>query len=158
MKFIAFAIPLSLATTVQVPAGDRTPYANVRYNYWIDLPEDFSAIVESANGDGGTSQSVDGQAKLAVWGSYPSEGGFAQEVKWRIGQEETAGWSVDYVRRKPKWAVWSGSKGDRVYYERAIPVCGGAVAYFRLEYDKARAKAFDPVITRLVKSLRSGDC
>ena len=78
MKFIAFAIPLSLATTVQVPAGDRTPYANVRYNYWIDLPEDFSAIVESANGDGGTSQSVDGQAKLAVWGSYPSEGGFAQ--------------------------------------------------------------------------------
>ncbi|PLP61018.1 hypothetical protein CYK37_01590 [Mesorhizobium loti] len=114
-------------------AGDWTSYGNARYNYWIDVPGDFSAIEESANGDGGTARSPDGNAKLAVW-------------------------SVAYKRQKSNWAVWSGSKGDRVYYERAIPVCNDAVAYFRLEYDKAQAKTFDPIVTQLVKSLRSGDC
>ncbi len=158
MRCIAFAVALAPAATAQAVADDWKPYGNARYNYWIDVPRDFTAIEESANGDGGTARSPDGNAKLAVWGSYPSEGGFAKDVKWRIGQEEAEGWSVAYQRRKSNWAVWSGSKGDRVYYERAIPVCNDAVAYFRLEYDKARAKAFDPVIGRLVKSLRGGDC
>ena len=158
MRYIAFAISLALAATAQAMAGDWKPYGNARYNYWIDVPPDFSAIEESANGDGGTAQSPDGNATLAVWGSYPSEGGFAKEVKWRIAQEETEGWSVAYQRQKPKWAVWSGVKGGRVYYERAIPVCGDVVAYFRLEYDKTRSKAFDPVVARLVKSLRGGRC
>lgn len=156
MRYIAFAVVL--AATAQTMADDWKPYANARYNYWIDIPPNFSAIEESGNGDGGTAQSPDGNATLAVWGSYPSEGGFAKEVKWRIGQEESGGWSVAYQRQKPKWAVWSGAKGDRVYYERAIPVCGGAVAYFRLEYDKTRSKTFDPVVARLAKSLRGARC
>lgn len=31
-----------------------------------------------------------------MWGSYPSDGGFAKDVKWRIDQDEADGWSVDY--------------------------------------------------------------
>lgn len=158
MRYIAFAVCIALAATAQAVAGDWKPYGNARYNYWIDVPSDFSAMEESANGDGGTAQSPDGRARLAVWGSHPSEGGFANDVIWRVGQEESEGWSVAYKRQKSSWAAWSGSKGDRVYYERAIPVCNGAVAYFRLEYDKAQAKVFDPVIARLVKSLRGGHC
>lgn len=158
MKYVLFAAAFVLATTAPAVAGDWKPYGNARYNFWIDVPAGFSAVEESANGDGGTAQSVDGNARLAVWGAYPGDGGFLQDVKWRIGQDEAEGWSVGYQRRKSDWAVWSGSKGERIYYERAIPVCGDAVAYFRLEYDKSRAKAFDPVVARLAKSLRSGDC
>lgn len=158
MRYIAFSISLAFAAATQAAAGEWRPYGNTRYNYWIDVPSDFSAIEESANGDGGAAQSTEGNARLAVWGSYPDDGSFAKDVKWRIGQEKAGGWSVAYKRQKSNWAVWSGSKGDRVYYQRAIPVCDDAVAYFRLEYDKARAQAFDPVIARLAKSLRSGDC
>ena len=157
MKHVALAVVLALATA-QASAGDWKSYGNARYNYWIDVPTDFSAIEESGNGDGGIAQSVDGNARLAVWGSYPSDGGFAKDVKWRIDQDEADGWSVAYQRQKSSWAVWSGSKGNRVYYERAILVCKEAVAYFRLEYDQARAKAFDPIVARLAKSFRSGEC
>jgi hypothetical protein len=158
VKPTTFAVFATLAATSQAFAGGWAPYGNARYNYWIDMPPGFSKIEESANGDGGTSRSPDGRAELAVWGSYPGENDFSRDVKWRVDQERSDGWSVDYQRLKSRWAVWSGSKGGRLYYERAIPVCGGAVAYFRLEYDKAQAGSFDPIVARLGKSLRSGDC
>ena len=139
-------------------AAAWTPYGNARYNYWIDVPPGFSAIEEAENGDGGTAKSPDGQAELAVWGGYLSDRDFPNEVKWRVGQEQADGWSVTYERHKAKWAVWSGSKDGRIFFERAIPVCDGAAAYFRLEYDKAAQKAFDPIVARLSKSLRAGDC
>lgn len=160
MKSTAFAVIAlaAIALASFAVAGDWTPYGNARYNYRIETPPDFSKIEESENGDGGTSKSSDGRASLAVWGSYLTEGDFAGEVKWRLGQERSGDWSVAYQRHGLKWAVWSGSKGSRIYYERAISVCDGAAAYFRLEYDKTQAKTFDAVVTRLTKSLRSGDC
>jgi hypothetical protein len=140
-------------------AADWSKYGNARYNYWIDVPPGFSKVNESDNGDGGTSASPDGRAELLVWGGYLLDRSFAAESKWRADQDRADGWNVSYQKQQPKWAVWSGSKDGRIFYERAILVCGGdAAAYFRLEYDESQAKAFDPIVARLTKSLRSGKC
>ena len=41
----------------------------------------------------------------------------------------------------------SGSKGNRIFYTRSIPVCGRAqAAYFRIEYEKADRHLLDPII------------
>ncbi|MBB6469461.1 hypothetical protein HNQ96_005351 [Aminobacter lissarensis] len=154
---LAFIAALVACSALAMASGWKH-YGNARFQYWIDIPPNFSRLEESENGDGGVSSSSDGTAELSVWGGYLDEGDFAAEIEWRTSQDRGDGWSITYQRQQAKWAVWSGAKGGRIFYERAIPVCDGASAYFRLEYDRKQVKAFDPVISRLVKSLRSGDC
>ena len=155
----ALLIALALiAFTAPAVASDWKPYGNARFQYWIDIPPGFTRLKESENGDGGVSSSSDDRAKLSVWAGYPTEGSFAAAVGWRIDQDRSNGWTIPYRKQQTNWAAWSGIKGDRIFYERAIPVCDDATAHFRLEYDKERKKAFDPIVSRLVKSLRSGRC
>lgn len=154
---VASAVLLVLAATV-VQAVDWSNYGNARFGYRIDIPPGFSAVTEAANGDGGISNSHDGSAELRVWGGYTIEGDFQAEVRRRIEQDVANGWHVTYQKQHPAWASWSGTKGDRIFYERAIPACDRAAAYFRLEYDTDRKEAFDPIVRRLVRSLESGTC
>jgi hypothetical protein len=133
-------------------------YGNARYGYWIDIPPGFSTVSESSNGDGGVSRSGDGKAELRIWGGYRTEGDFEHEIGWRIDQDRLDGWTVSYQRRNARWASWSGLQRGRIFYERAIPVCGDGVSYFRLEYGKDQRKTFDPLVNRLVTSLRSSKC
>jgi hypothetical protein len=149
------AIALSAA---YASAAEWSRYGNARFNYWIDIPPGFSKVKEPDNGDGGVSVSSQGNAELRVWGGYLTQGDFKGETKWRTDQDRAGGWTIAHQKQQSKWAVWSGAKGERIFYERAIPICDGAAAYFRLEYDKALAKSFDPIIQRLGSSLRSGKC
>jgi len=151
------AIALSVCSSLAV-ASDWSRYHNARFQYQIDIPPNFSRIEESQNGDGGVATSRDGGAELRVWGSHLIDRSFVDEANWRIGEDRRNGWNVTYEKRQPAWAAWSGLKGNRIFYERAIPVCDGAAAYFRLEYDREQKEAFDPIIAKLTKSLQSGKC
>lgn len=154
--------PLTLLTLIAftLPAFAQawTTYGNARFGYFVDIPPGFSKIAEADNGDGGRAQAAEGKAELAVWGSRLTERKFGPEMAWRADQDRADGWTVSYQKEQPQWAVWSGAKGDRIFYARAIKACGGAAAFFRLEYEKTTAKAYDPIVARLSKSLRSGKC
>ncbi len=152
LRLLCAAVAVFYASTA--PGAEWRRYENGRYGYSIDMPGDFSAGRESDNGDSVTALSADGQAELRVWSGRTLDEGFPAEVKWRIGQDQAEGWRVGYHKLQTGWAVWSGAKGGRIFYERAISICGGAAAAFRLEYPAGRARAFDPVITHLAKSLR----
>ncbi|RWD28658.1 hypothetical protein [Mesorhizobium sp.] len=158
MKTIAITALLCASVVAISQAADWSSYDNARFGYRIDIPPGFSAVAEAANGDGGVSQSDNGHTELRVWGGYLTEGDFEAEVRWRIDQDVADGWNVTYQKQHSSWASWSGAKRERIFYERAIPACDGAVVYFRLEYKKSQLKAFDPVVARLVKSLRSRMC
>ncbi|MEQ1943521.1 hypothetical protein ABMA32_13990 [Mesorhizobium sp. VNQ89] len=144
----------------QQPAsyGDSswTLYGNPRFGFWIDIPPGFSGIVESTNGDGGIAKSADGNAELSIWGSHLTEGNFKSEVRERIELTRSYGWNVTYEKRDETWASWSGTKGDRVMYERAIAICDSGSAFFLLEYDTADIAEFGPVIDHLLKSFKPG--
>jgi hypothetical protein len=146
------------ALSLPAVASDWGHYSNARFQYWIDIPPGFSEVRESENGDGGISLSSDHASQLSVWGSYSTDGNFSAEIKERADQDRVGGWSITYQKQKAEWAVWSGAKGDRIFFERAILTCNGAAAYFRLEYDKEKARASDPLVSRLARSLRSGSC
>jgi hypothetical protein len=69
------------------------------------------------------------------------------------------GWEVSYDKRTAKWASWLASNGSRLVYWRAIYLCEGQAAYFRLEYDRSEIETYDSIISKLVKSLRvDGRC
>lgn len=134
-------------------------YENARFGYSIEIPAGFSKVVEAENSDGGTARSANGAAELAVWGANLLDETFAEDVRSRVVSDATEGWSIRYKVVKRARASWSGSKGGRVFYSRAIRACEGQAAYFRIEYDRAAAKAFDPVVRRLAKTLKAtGRC
>lgn len=144
---------LAFALAQAAAAAGWSSYGNARFGYSIDIPPGFSAIVEADNSDGGTSTATDGHATLRVWGGYIMQDSFAGEIAWSIDQDKSDGWTISYEKRGGKAASWSGTKGDRVFYERAVVGCDGAAAYFNLEYDRSAIKVYDKVVGRLVKSL-----
>ncbi|MCV0351842.1 MAG: hypothetical protein K5863_17325 [Nitratireductor sp.] len=136
-----------------------TTYYNPRFGYQIEIPPTFSEVIEPANGDGGISRSLEGNAELSVWGHHIITGDFRTEIESRIASSEQQGWKISYKRRTDHWASWSGSKGNRVFYQRAIPLCDNQAAQFRLEYDRAALRPFDPIVERLVGTFTfDSDC
>ena len=70
-------------------------------------------------------------------------------------RQEEDGWTITYKAVTPQWASWSGTRGSRILYVQAISMCGGdIIGAFELEYSQADRAAFDPVVERLVASLR----
>jgi hypothetical protein len=94
---------------------------------------------------------------LRVWGAYLVDRDFKSDVADRVQSDATEGWVISYDRRTAESASWSGSKDGRVFYARAVLGCDDAAIYFRLEYDRSQLKAYDAIVSRLVKSLH-GTC
>jgi hypothetical protein len=137
---------------IPVLAADWGHYVNERFGVEADVPPGFEAGAPPANGDGlGFSTPT---AKLSIYGSLIIEGDFESTVRQAIEWNEDDGWAITYEASTPSWASWSGKKGSRVLYVRAIQMCGGeAYGAFELEYSEADLRAFDPVVDRLVGSL-----
>lgn len=133
-------------------AADWGHYVNERFGVEADVPPGFAAGEAPANGDGlGFSTPT---AQLSIYGSLIVEGDFESTVAQRIKWSQDDGWNITYQASTPSWASWSGKKGSRILYVRAIRMCGGEMyGAFELEYSEADLKAFDPVVERLVRSL-----
>lgn len=158
-RHLASLIAILALTGAAVAAGNPIHYVNDRYGYQLDLPDGFGPVREADNGDGGVSRSSDGQSQLSVWGANllldPLSGDVAQRIEG-MQQEE---WEITYRKVTGRWASWSGERNGRIFYSRAILLCHEDQAgYFQLEYPAERREEFDPVVSRLVKSLSKADC
>jgi len=145
------ALFFALAATPVLAAG-WGHYVNERFGIEADVPPGFAADAPPANGDGqGYSTPT---AHLAIHGSLIVEGDFESTVAQRMEWARQDGWNITYQAVTPSWASWSGKRGSRILYVRAIRACGGDIyGAFELQYSSADLKAFDPVVDRLVRSL-----
>lgn len=136
-----------------VLAADWSHYVNERFGVEADVPPGFAPGQAPANGDGlGFATPT---ARLSIYGSLIVEGDFESTVAQRMQWTADDGWAITYQAVTPGWASWSGKRGSRIVYARAIRMCGGAaIGAFELEYSEADLEAFDPVVERLVASLR----
>lgn len=152
MRHLILALAIALAP-LAAQAADWGHYVNERFGVEADVPPGFTAGEPPANGDGlGFSTPT---AKLSIYGSLIVEGDFESTVQQLMAWDRQDGWNLSYQKATPSWASWSGKKGSRIVYTRAIRMCGGdAYGAFRLEYSAADLKAFDPVVERLVRSLK----
>jgi hypothetical protein len=148
--FLALIFAL-LATPVL--AADWGHYVNERFGVEADVPPGFEAGAPPANGDGlGFSTPT---ATLSIYGSLIVEGDFESTARQAMEWNKDDGWNITYEASTPSWASWSGRKRSRVLYVRAIRMCdGGIFGAFELEYSEADLREFDPVVDRLVRSLR----
>ena len=63
------------------------------------------------------------------------------------------GLDVTYARDGKGWAVFSGLKGAQIVYAKAIDACD-ASHVFVVTYPAERKAFYDPIVTRLSRSLR----
>jgi hypothetical protein len=135
-------------------ATDWGQYDNARFGYTIDVPPGFEWGNEADNGDGRAFRG--GATNLLVWGGNITEDSFEGAVASAKGFVEGDGWNISYEAVTPSWASFSGAQGKRILYQRMIALCDGAYAAFRLEYSAIDIAALDPVVNRLVQSLKGG--
>lgn len=132
-------------------------YDNSRFGYSIDIPPGFVGGGESDNGDGQAFAAEGKPIDLLVWGGYVLEG-FEAEIAQRMAWDAEEAWNITYQATTPRWASWSAIKGFRILYQRMVLLCdGSSYAAFRTEYSVTDSAEMDPVIERLVRSLR-GSC
>lgn len=147
---------LLLLLPLPAMAADWEHYTNVRFGYAIDVPPGFVAQGESDNGDGQVFKTP--TAVLTVFGGNVMEADFEAEVRVREGYASDDGWAITYQVSTPQKASWSGKRGARILYGRMIALCGGVqFGSFQLEYSSADLKAFNPIVDRLVSSLKATD-
>lgn len=137
-------------------AAEWSRYENARFGFAIDIPPNFIGEGEAANGDGEAFRAADGSQLLRVYGGNIVEGSFEAAVNAAMGYAAEAGWSLSYERVTPSWASYSGTRNGQILYARAIPLCDGQqFAAFELEYPEADLRAMNPVVERLVGTLRA---
>lgn len=155
----SFAMRMTVVLLVLAVLGapafgaDWGHYRNERFGLEAEVPPGFLPGDPPANGDGLSFRS--GGASLTIAGSLLIEGAFEAAVRQQIGFDAQEHWAVTDQRVTPSWASWSGVLNGHILYVRAIPICGGAgIGTLRLTYAETDLAAFDPVIDRLVRSLR----
>lgn len=145
---------LAVLLAVPVLATEWGQYDNARFGYTVDVPPGFEWGKEADNGDGRAFRG--GATKLLVWGGNVTEDSFESAVTAAKGFAESDGWNISYEAVTPSWASFSGAQGKRILYQRMIALCDGAYAAFRLEYSAVDLGTMEPVVERLVQSLKGG--
>lgn len=158
MRMRSWATAFLLAMSVPAPAADGGLYANARFGYRIAVPEGFATGAEADNGDGIAAKARKGTAALRVWGGAMQAGSFRDEVRGAIASDAAEGWTITYRSVKAEGASWSGTRGGRILYVRAIPLCDAAVGTLQLDYAATEAARYDALVGRLVKSFRRERC
>ena len=134
-------------------------YDNARFGYAIDIPPGFVGDGESDNGDGQSFYDATGAKGLLVWGGNlmgDFEGEVASAIEYAQAEND---WNITYEATTPRWASFSGLKGFRILYQRMILLCdGSSYAAFRAEYSVTDSAEMEPVIDKLVQTLKGAGC
>lgn len=160
MARIVWSLALTAAMMASIAAAsDWTTYVNDRFGATADIPASYKPGEAPENGDGLSFTSPQGDATIAVWGALAKvmDTSFGDYAKRLVNYAAEDGWQVSYSAGKKDWYAFSGSKADRIFFEKIVVACKGEIAnHVRLEYPIARKKEFDPIVAHVTKSLRSG--
>jgi hypothetical protein len=162
-RMVLSALLLILAANTPAVADTLTPvgggwsrYANERFGTSLDVPTDlFEAQEPPANGDGRTFRGEDG-AQLEVYGTYANSAIMLPFEAYKdnlLKEAEADGLAVTYKRGGDGWLVYSGLKGPDIVYVKVIDSCEAA-HLFRIVYPADRKHFYDPIVTRLSRTLR----
>jgi hypothetical protein len=168
LKSVACAGLVVMAACISAPspsgladaalAGAWKSYVNERFGAAADVPADYKAGEAPENDDGLTFTSPEGDAQILVWGALATvnQESFADYSKRLVSYDRDDGWTISYSAGKDDWFAFSGSKGDRIFYEKIIQACNGEIAnHVRIEYPAMRKVEFDSMVTHVAKSLHS---
>lgn len=131
------------------PSLAWTRYGSERYGTSIEAPDGWIAQRAPDDGDGRELASPDRRATIVV---------FAEQDVLGQGLVPSRDMRLTYKARGQGWAVYSGTLGDQIFYERMFSACSDhrlihhLVIAYRAE-DRARMA---PLVKHVAGSLRGG--
>ncbi|TIW00592.1 MAG: hypothetical protein E5V85_03365 [Mesorhizobium sp.] len=150
------AVALSLLTTAATTAIAKPfTYVNARFGTSCTFPDEVFSITEAEpeNGDGQHWSAVDG-ASLTCSGIYNIDNdtpkGFVAAETANTGPA----YKITYSKTGKNWAVLSGIKGDKVFYERRLFGKDGVIRSVWIEYPSSLKPKYDPLSGTIAASLR----
>ncbi|WP_278050699.1 hypothetical protein [Mesorhizobium sp. WSM4935] len=152
---MVLAIAALLYSTALVWSEPWQHFGVKEFGFIFDVPPGFSL---SQRSDQGAAFEGERGAFLAVWGARLGKASFEAEIEHRMMQDEKDGWRLTYRRLTPEWASYSGIKGGQIRYVRAIKVCADRAALFTINYSRDEKVLYDPIVIRMVRSLRVEAC
>ncbi|ESX07959.1 hypothetical protein X765_31785 [Mesorhizobium sp. LSHC440B00] len=155
MRRLLLGLTVFLFWTTLLQAEAWQPFGVRQLGFSFDIPPNF---VLTQNSEQGAAFQGPRDAFLVVWGARLGKASFRAEIEHRMIEDEKAGWRLTYRRLAPKWASYSGVKNGEIRYVRAIMVCNQRAALFTMNYRKSEKKPYDPVVMRMVRSLRAEGC
>jgi hypothetical protein len=136
-------------------------YADRRFGFALEYPEDIFAPDLSRSDADKTFRSRDGRATLQISASLTN--GVALTAHRRALREGAyADAAFDYEPRRPNWYVLSGTLGTHMFYHRVTFSCDGrALHSWKLVYPLAEREHYDRIVEevhRRYRRLPSGGC
>ena len=129
-----------------------------QFGFIFDLPLDFD-ITDSYGDDGSTGmvfKNPEGDT-IIVWGIELDDADLLTQVEEQIRANEEEGWHFTHKQLDQRWAAYSGVKDGMIRYVKVITVCHNRAAFFLMDYPQDRKEYYDPIVTRMEKSMRP-DC
>lgn len=156
-----FPIPVLAMLVAANPAAGQEPewqrFGAEESGFVFEVPPGFEISQRAEKGKGVMFDGPNG-AMLAVWGADLARQDFKAQIDSQMAGDREEGWELTYIRVTADWASYSGIKEDQIRYFRAITVCGDRAAVFLLDYPRNEKLAYDPVVVRLVRSLKVEGC
>lgn len=110
------------------------------------VPPNWQLQPPEQNWNGKRFLSPDGSSWLAVYASSTGAQPIASHMQSIAFAE---GETLTYLRGERDWIAVSGTKSDRIFYRKAVIVCGGKVwHHIAFEYPAERKRAMDMFVIR----------
>jgi hypothetical protein len=137
--------------------GERwKTYLNDRFGVSISYPTRFKPGTPPDNNDGLRFTAADGAA-FAVWGSFNALEHDVAGLEAFLRENPKDGETITYRAAGKNWLVLSGTRGDQLFYTRYLLSHRNEVENaFKITYPAALATSYDPIVTRMSKSLKAG--
>jgi hypothetical protein len=133
-----------------------TAYRNDRFGTAIEYPSRFRPGRPPDNNDGLSFTAADGAA-LAVWGSFNIEEHDVAGLESFLREDPKKGEQITYRAAGKNWLVLSGTRDERIFYQRYLfSHRHEVVNAFEISYPAVLAASYNPIAARISKSLRPG--
>ncbi|MCW2282555.1 serine/threonine-protein kinase [Rhodoblastus acidophilus] len=148
-----FALALVLLAGPALADSWRS-YHNDRFGPTADYPAGWTMEPEPENNDGRRFASPDGDASVSIYGHFALD---SREEEMARKAEADEGETVAYSAKRANWVVLSGTRGDRIFYRKALLSCGDQVwNNISIEYPAQDKAKYDKLVAHMAASLRPG--
>jgi hypothetical protein len=153
---LAAMVTAILLAASAAEAGNWLTYHNDRYGTTIDYPDVFAMQRPPDSDDGREFKSPDG-ADFIVAALYNALDFDLAKYRDFIVKNLDAGATVTYQAHGDDWFVLSGTKGDRIFYEKHLLSHDAQMTEdFFISYPTSAKQTYDPIVARMAKSFRPG--
>jgi hypothetical protein len=151
---VAAVAAVAVSEAREATGGDWSRYQNERFGFQLEYPANLLRVERTTEaGDGRVFAAHDGQARLLVGALSNEDHHSAKSYQDFLARTSYAQYRITDRGLGDDWLVLSGEADGKVFYEKAILSCDGAlISSFALLYPADQREVYEPILARVANS------